>query len=345
MLRRALISQQENIEEIRLISLTKWINSIQLIAGAKIIPIKNDASERHYFRLKKGNDSYIAVDAKLNENCLTFIEIAKYLAEMDLCVPDIIEVDLENSFLLISDMGSDQYFDSFQSKPDKVNKLYFDAIDALLIMQNRGGAFENSLPPYNKTLLNYELSLFKDWFCSKHLNLDFNDLEEEEWKICCDFLINNATEQQQVFVHRDYHSKNLMVIPKNSPGILDFQDAVKGPFTYDLVSLLKDCYIARPKEQTHLLALYFYENLDKNFLSNLSEDQFLIYFELMGVQRHLKVAGIFCRLNYRDGKPSYLKDIHNVLDYIIEITPKYSELTFIDNLIKEKIIPILSDIK
>lgn len=345
MLRRTLISQQKNIKEIRLISLTKWINSIELIEGAEIIPIKNDASERRYFRLKKGEDTYIAVDVGLNENCLTFVEIARYLAEMSLCVPNIFEVDLENSFLLISDMGSDHYFDSFQSKPEKVNKLYIDAIDALLLMQNRGAAYAKSLPSYNENLLNYELSLFKDWFCSKHLNIDFNDFEEDKWKICCDFLVNNALEQQKVFVHRDYHSKNLMVIPNHNPGILDFQDAVKGPFTYDLVSLLKDCYIAWPREQVHLLALYYYENIDKNIFRNLSEEQFLIYFELMGLQRHLKVVGIFCRLNYRDGKPSYMRDIHTVLDYITEITSKYSELTFIDNLIREKIIPMLSEVK
>ena len=155
--------------------------------------------------------------------------------------------------------------------------------------------------------------------------------------------MNNALKQKKVFVHRDYHSKNLMVIPKNNPGILDFQDAVKGPFTYDLVSLLKDCYIAWPKEQVHLLALYYYENIDKNLFRNLSEEQFLTYFELMGLQRHLKVAGIFCRLNYRDGKSNYMKNIHTVFDYIIEITSKYSELIFVDNLIREKIIPMLSE--
>jgi len=344
-LRRGLITQQENIEEIRLISLTKWINSIELIAGAEIIPIKNDASERRYFRLKKGNDSYIVVDARLNENCLSFVEIARYFEEMDLCVPNIFEVDLENSFLLISDMGSDHYFDSFQSKPEKVNELYIDAIDALLLMQNRGIAYAKSLPSYNENLLNHELSLFKDWFCSKHLNLEFNNIQENEWKVCCDFLVKNALDQQKVFVHRDYHSKNLMVIPKKNPGILDFQDAVKGPFTYDLVSLLKDCYIAWPREQVHLLALYYYENIDKNIFRNLSEEQFLTYFELMGLQRHLKVAGIFCRLNYRDGKPNYMKYIYTVLDYIIEITSKYSELIFVDNLITEKIIPMLSETK
>ncbi|MBM37630.1 MAG: aminoglycoside phosphotransferase [Woeseia sp.] len=345
MLRRVLINKQENIEENSLIALTKWINSLKRIAGAEIIPLKNDASERRYFRLRKESESFIAVDASLNENCFKFIEIAKYLAKMDLCVPNIIEVDLKNSFFLVSDMGSDQYFDSFQSNADTVNELYTDAIDALLIMQNQGVVFEDSLPKYNKSLLNYELSLFKDWFCSKHLNLDFTNLEEDKWKICCDLLINNALEQRQVFVHRDYHSKNLMVMSKRSPGILDFQDAVKGPFTYDLVSLLKDSYIAWPREQVNLLANYYFENLDKNIFSSLSKEQFFIYFELMGVQRHLKVAGIFCRLNYRDGKPSYLKEINTVLNYIIEITPKYSELIFIDNLIREKIIPMLDDMK
>ena len=342
MFRRVSINNHENTDKFRLILLSKWISSIKLVAGAKISTLQNDASSRRYFRLEKGTKSFIAVDASLGGNCLAFIQIAKYLKKMNLCVPHIIETNVENNFLLVSDMGNEQYFNAFTSNPDVANTLLIDAIDSILIMQKRGISYQDNLASYDNSLLNFELELFRKWFCNKHLNLKFNKLDRKDWQECCEFLIENALGQKQVFVHRDYHSKNLMVLPKKNPGILDFQDAVKGPLTYDLVSLLKDCYIKRSPDQIRSLALYFHKNLDKNILSYLSVNQFMTNFELMGLQRHLKIAGIFCRLNYREKKSSYMQYIHITLSYIVEITKKYPELAFIDNLIRGKIMQTLA---
>ena len=208
-----------------------------------------------------------------------------------------------------------------------------------LPMQRRGIAFQASLPPYDDALLRFELSLFHDWLCGTHLGLSFSAAEAKAWQTCCDLLTENALNQPQVFVHRDYHSRNLMVTDENNPGILDFQDAVEGPLTYDLVSLLKDCYVRWPAEQVRQWALQFYRGLDGSMRSQVDELQFRRYFELMGVQRHVKAAGIFARLNHRDGKPAYLADIPRTLSYIVELGPQYEELQFLVRLIEENVMP------
>jgi aminoglycoside/choline kinase family phosphotransferase len=227
------------------------------------------------------------------------------------------------------------------SSPESAEGLYRDALVALAKVQSRGTAFQGALPPYNKDLLHRELSLFHDWLCEQHLQLEFSDDDEAEWAVLCDLLVNSALDQPQVFVHRDYHSRNLMVTENNNPGILDFQDAVEGPLTYDLVSLLKDCYVRWPSDQVEDWALAFFASLDEPVRAQLDQDQFLRYFDLMGVQRHLKAAGIFARLNNRDGKPAYMDDIPRTLQYIVDLEPKYTELDFLVRLINERCLPLL----
>jgi hypothetical protein len=273
------------------------------------------------------------------EDCLPFVRVAGYLEAMQLRAPRIIEADIENGFLLLSDLGDEQYLDRLKNDPDSADSLYEAAIDALLRMQRRGEAYQSILPPYDETLLRFELSLFHDWLCGRHLSIEFDEDDERNWQACCDVLVENALGQPQVFVHRDYHSRNLMVMDVGSPGILDFQDAVEGPFTYDLVSLLKDCYIQWPAERVRHWALNYFRKLSEKTHRQVSEQRFMRYFELMGVQRELKAAGIFCRLNYRDGKPFYLGDVPRTLGYIIEIGPRYRELDFLVDLIKEKVLP------
>lgn len=304
------------------------------------MPASGDASFRRYFRLQKGGESFIAMDAPPpQENCLPFVRVARYLEAMQLQAPRIIEADVENGFLLLTDMGSEQYLDRLQRDPDSADALYGAAIDALLRMQRRGAAYQSILPPYDEKLLRFELTLFHDWLCGTHLNIEFSDDDERAWQACCDVLVENALGQPQVFVHRDYHSRNLMVMDDGTPGILDFQDAVEGPFTYDLVSLLKDCYIHWPAERVRLWALDYYRRLSEKIHRQVNEQRFIRYFELMGVQRELKAAGIFCRLNYRDGKRAYLGDVPRTLDYIVETGPRYAELDFVVRLIKEKVLP------
>ncbi len=273
------------------------------------------------------------------EDCLPFLRIAGYLETMQLNAPRVIEANLEDGFLLLSDLGTRLYLDELQKNPGDAESLYADAIAALLTMQRRGAAYQSSLPPYDNDLLRFELSLFHDWLCIEHLGLSFSESDEEAWQACCDLLTENALDQPQVFVHRDYHSRNLMLTNHNNPGILDFQDAVEGPLTYDLVSLLKDCYVRWSAEQVKRWALQFYCALDRPMRERVAELQFRRYFELMGVQRHVKAAGIFARLNHRDGKPAYLDDIPRTLSYIVELGPHYEELQFLVSLIEKRVLP------
>ena len=273
-----------------------------------------------------------------NEDCLPFLRVAGYLESMQLNAPRVLEANLDDGFLLLSDLGSRPYLAALQQEPDAAPALYADAIDALLRMQRRGAAFQSHLPPYDEKLLRFELSLFHDWLCGTHLGIEFNDDEEAYWQGLCDRLVANALDQPQVFVHRDYHSRNLMVCDDN-PGILDFQDAVEGPLTYDLVSLLKDCYVKWPADQVWQWALDFYQGLDGALRESVDEAQFRRYFELMGVQRHLKAAGIFARLNHRDGKSVYLSDVPLTLSYVIDVAPRYPELAPLAELIETRVLP------
>ena len=344
MLRRSQISRLNTETDNRLVALKDWLQKIDAVAGAEPNPASGDASFRRYFRLHKGAESFIAMDAPPpQEDCLPFTRIAGYFEAMQLNTPRIIEANLEDGFLLLTDLGTTQYFDRLKVSPDSAAALYEDALNSLLLMQERGAAFQSALPPYDRKLLRIELALFHDWLCEKHLGIIFSKDDESDWLSLCDILINSALDQPQVFVHRDYHSRNLMVTDENNPGILDFQDAVEGPLTYDLVSLLKDCYVRWPVEQIEDWARGFYSQLDDRTRLLIDEKQFLRYFDLMGVQRHLKAAGIFARLNHRDGKPGYLADVPRTLQYIIDLVPKYPELEFLGHLINERCLPLLRD--
>jgi len=270
-----------------------------------------------------------------------FIRVAGYLEAMRLNAPRIVEADLEQGFLLLTDLGSTQYLDTLQREPERAAQLYEDALATLALMQARGTAFQSHLPPYDEKLLRFELSLFHDWLCGTHLGLRLDDDEQAQWQSLCDLLVNNALDQPQVFVHRDYHSRNLMVTAADNPGILDFQDAVEGPLTYDLVSLLKDCYLRWPATRIRDWAVEFHARLDSTLCEHMNERDFLYHFELMGVQRHLKAAGIFARLNHRDGKPGYMLDIPRTLAYVVELEPRYPQLEFVVRLIKERCLPRL----
>jgi len=339
-LRRNSISQNDTAADHRLAALNDWISGIIEVAGCEPTPASSDASFRRYFRLQNRLESFIVMDAPpAAEDCLSFVRIAGYLEAMQLTAPRIIEADIENGFLLISDLGNEQYLSCLESNPERAENLYADAIEALLCMQRRGAAYQASLPSYDETLLRFELSIFRDWLCSAHLNLNLSDDDEQHWQACCDVLVDNAMRQPQIFVHRDYHSRNLMVMEQGNPGILDFQDALEGPLTYDLVSLLKDCYVRWPADQVRRWALTYHRKLSEVTRERIDEQQFCRYFELMGVQRHLKAAGIFCRLSHRDGKPAYLDDVPRTLSYIVELGSRYDELNFLVPLIRDRVLP------
>jgi aminoglycoside/choline kinase family phosphotransferase len=326
----------------RLAELKLWLDSIGCSAKSEIQPASDDASFRRYFRISTAGSSLIAVDAPpQKENSRPFVRIAGYLAAMGVNVPRVIEFDAERGFLLLSDLGRDQYLEETRRRPQSIPRLYDDAIAALLVVQTQGHRYQSLLPPFDAELLQSEMSLFSEWLCERLLGLRFSAADIRAWGDVCELLINNALLQPQVFVHADYHSRNLIVSSDRNPGILDFQDAMEGPVTYDLVSLLKDCYLRLPAEEVRERALRFHAMLSDGIRQRFDEEQFLRSFELMGVQRHLKASGIFARLNMRDGKPRYMQDVPRTLSYIMELAPRYAELEFLFNLLDSRLLPAL----
>ena len=291
-----------------------------------------DASFRSYYRVGQGADSWILMDAPPEkESCERFIVVANKLRGAKLSAPEIVEQNSAQGFLLLTDFGGTDYLSILDTKTE--GHLYADALAALLKMQT---AIEcDDLPVYDENLLAQEMDLFRDCFLRDLLGIELDESQQMQWASIKNTLIQNALEQPQVFVHRDYHSRNLMKIDNNNPGILDFQDAVKGPITYDLVSLLRDCYIAWPPDRVNQLALDFYEIARVNKLVDVKPAKFLRWFNLMGIQRHLKAIGIFARLKLRDAKDGYLKDIPRTLEYIKQASAEENSMIGLYTLISE----------
>ena len=309
----------------RLSLLKTWLERQLGTVPADIRPASDDASFRRYFRFSHEGSSYIVMDAPPDrESCETFVRIDRLLAGFGLHVPGILAEDHEQGFLLLSDLGERQYLDALTD--ESVDRLYGDAMEALIRLQV-SHAVECSLPPYDRQLLLNEMNLFREWYLGRHLGRELSEDEGRALDAVYELLIDNALQQPQVCVHRDYHSRNLMLIERHNPGILDFQDAVLGPVTYDLVSLLRDCYVSWPRERVEAWALGYHDLATRSgIIRDVPEQQFLRWFDLMGVQRHLKASGIFARLNYRDGKPGYLGDIPRTLGYIVDVAGSYPEL-------------------
>lgn len=222
--------------------------------------------------------------------------------------------------------------------------LYAAAIESLVKMQVEGRRYVSQLPPYDEKLLREELALFSDWFCGRRLELKFSATEERGWRACCDLLVETALEQPQVFVHRDYNSRNLMAPRAGDPGpgVLDFQDAVRGPLTYDLASLLRDQFLSWPESRVAAWAKSWHRQaLEAGLVEELGPARFARWFDLTGAQRHLKVAGIFTRLWLRDGKPQYFADVPRNLGYLLDVAGRYPELAFLDRFIRERCLPAL----
>ncbi len=287
-------------------------------------PASSDASFRRYFRISFDGRTAIVMDAPpAHENCDRFIKVAEFFAATGLNVPAIEAADLEQGFLLISDLGTAQYLELLND--ENVDRLYGNALQSLLLLQKAEPAIE--FPQYDEALLTRELGIFTEWYLQKHLGHALNRNETAQLHEAYACLVRNALEQPRVIVHRDYHSRNLLDTGTSRPGILDFQDAVIGPVTYDLVSLLKDCYIAWPEGRVERWACdYKALCVADGVIPEVSDQEFLRWFHLMGAQRHLKAAGIFARLKHRDAKPGYLADIPRTLSYVAQVAAKYPEL-------------------
>ncbi|MBN2647458.1 MAG: phosphotransferase [Thiotrichales bacterium] len=328
-------------------AMCSWLESLPLLRESVFDlpqPASSDASFRRYFRIVLNqpfrnqdsaelgyhNDRLIIMDAPpQHEDCRPFLAVADTLAQCGLNVPLCLAQDLSQGFLLLSDLGSQTYLNQLQSDGGRhAESLYSQALDALLQLQTRGQSAAKHLPLYDAALLEREMDLFVDWLGVRHLERPLNHLQQLQWQEMKRFLIDSAVQQPQTYVHRDYHSRNLMCAPGRNPGILDFQDAVFGPLTYDAVSLLRDCYIAWPAEQVQeWLRAYFLALCQNQLLEQNQWRDFVRAFDLMGIQRHLKAAGIFARLWHRDGKDGYLQDIPATLHYILQVGAAYPVLT------------------
>ncbi len=311
--------------------MTDWLDVLGY-RNYTLSPASEDASFRTYHRLQRGENSWIVMDAPPEkEPCDQFIKIAGKLRQANLSVPEIIEANLPQGFLLLTDFGQTSYLSVLDAKNE--GALYADALTALLQMQINIDS--DDLPDYDEPLLMREMELFRHWFLGELLGIELSEAQAEQWDSIRQLLVKNALEQPQVFVHRDYHSRNLMKMDQYNPGIIDFQDAVKGPVTYDLVSLLRDCYIDWPAVRVDQLALDYYEFAKLNQLVDVKPSKFLRWLNLMGIQRHLKAIGIFSRLKIRDRKNVYMKDIPRTLDYVRQISAKEMNMVGLHALITD----------
>ncbi len=297
----------------RKLQLEQWLKTVLAEKAFTLTTASADASFRRYFRVHMEGQTFIAMDAPPEkESCEPFVNVAALFAQGGLNVPEVIHQDITQGFLLLSDLGDDTYLSQLTEKNAK--QLYGDATNALIKLQLSSQA--DALPHYDEALLMREMQLFPDWYISKHLNVTLSDAQQAVLDEVFKTLAENIVNQAQVYVHRDYHSRNLMVCDDN-PGVLDFQDAVYGAITYDLVSLLKDAYISWEEADMMDWVVRYWDPAKKAGLPVPADfSEFYRDFEWTGAQRHIKILGIFVRLSHRDGKDGYLKDLPLVMDYL-----------------------------
>jgi len=308
-----------------------WAQNALDDAGFVLESASADASFRSYWRGTSAGTSWIVMDAPPDrEDTGPWLAMARRLTEAGLNAPLIRAVDSENGFVLMSDLGSRLFLPELEEA--SADRLYGQALDALLRMQLQVPC--DDLPVYDEARLVAEMELMPTWFFERHLGFTPGCEQWDVIELAFRTLVGNATGQTQVFVHRDYHSRNLMIAEDERPGILDFQDAVRGPMTYDLVSILRDCYIEWPDQRVYAWAESYRQRAEAAGLATGSPERFRRAFDLMGLQRHIKVLGIFCRLYYRDGKAGYLQDLPLVWRYTRDIGRRYPETAPLVDLIE-----------
>ena len=313
--------------------LKRWIETRLNVSPLALEPASADASFRRYFRVRTADGSLIAMDAPpAHEDCRPFVRVARLMAEAGLNVPRVIAEDFERGFLLLSDLGTANYLQALNG--DTADGLFGDAIDALLRWQlaSKPGV----LPPYDEALLRRELNLFPEWYVGRHYAISLDAGQNQALAAVFALILKCNLAQPAVYVHRDYMPRNLMVCEPN-PGVLDFQDAVYGPITYDVASLFKDAFISWDEERVLDWTARYWEKAKRAGLPVAADfGEFYRDFEWMGLQRHLKVLGIFARLNYRDGKSGYLEDTPRFVGYVRTVAARYGAfkplLTLLDEI-------------
>jgi aminoglycoside/choline kinase family phosphotransferase len=321
----------------RLDRLERWIAGLPGPPVERIAPASADASFRRYFRVHRGGATQVAMDAPPERESLdAWLRVARILAATGVHVPAVLAVDSEQGFVLMDDLGRRNYLEALGQGADP-EPLYAAAVDALVQLQTGDAA---GLPAYDREQLMREMELFPEWFLVRHLALAPDAGERAMIAAAFEWLAGEALAQPTVLVHRDYHSRNLLVRAEGNPGIVDFQDAVHGPVSYDLVSLLKDCYVVWPRTQlTAWLDRYRAAASAAGIPVGADRTEFVAWFDRMGLQRHIKVLGIFARLWHRDGKPAYLADLPRVLDYALAVTGALPELTDFDAYLRRAVVP------
>ena len=341
----------------RLTLIRSWLTRDLGWRVGRISVASADASFRRYFRVSRGDvdpaawapraDTLIVMDAPPGkEDVAPYLKVSSLLEQAGAHVPHVHASDSKRGFIVMEDLGDIQYLSRLKTGRG-VDKLYGEALTTLANIQVRGLRAASALPPYDRAPLERELNLMPEWFLRKHLGLELSPEERALLTVTFEFLINEALLQPQVFVHRDFHSRNLMVLPndnKGGPGVIDFQDALRGPIGYDLVSLLKDCYISWSRERVERW-VRGYRRVLGNLGANVgdSEYQFMRWFDLIGVQRHLKVLGIFARLWHRDGKIGYLADLPLTLEYVRDACRRYPELVEFERWLSWRVEPQLAE--
>jgi N-acetylmuramate 1-kinase len=322
---------------------TDWVTRELRLRPRLIEPASSDASFRRYFRVFHQGGTHIVMDAPPGrEDVRPYLNITVMLETARVHVPRVYEWDIERGLLLLEDLGTRQYLPALEAGGD-ADQLYRDALQSLADIQVRGRESAFQLPAYDREVLVREMALMPEWFCDRHLQLDLTRGQGEMLSGAFEFLVAEALAQPQVFVHRDYHSRNLMITRERNPGIIDFQDALRGPVGYDLVSLLKDCYISWPRSRVEgwVRDYRLMMPAQASHSAGINDAQMLRWFDVIGIQRHLKVLGIFARLWYRDGKSGYLKDLPLTLQYVVDACAGFPQLRELREFLQQRVVPAL----
>ncbi|MDG2392349.1 MAG: phosphotransferase [Thalassotalea sp.] len=322
--------------------LSSWLQSQFPQHQIDLTPLSGDAGFRCYYRLSLAQQSFIVVDAppeKLNN--LAFVELAQAFSQQGLNIPQIIAYDAEQGFMCLTDFGDCLLADRLTD--ESMLALYRQALELLPRISQVKATAQWPLPIYDAAFLQLEMEIFIEWLLADYLKIELSSGEQHQLQQCFDVIIKSALQQPQVTVHRDFHSRNLMLLSNDELGVIDFQDAVTGPITYDLVSLIRDCYVRWDDKLVNQLITEFWQNLQQNQNEfNVEQATFNRWVDLMGIQRHIKASGIFARLYLRDNKPGYLADIPLTLSYLVDIAGKYPELEFISELVAQQVLPKLN---
>lgn len=322
-------------------ALNEWLKQQEGLLSYTLTPLAGDASFRRYFRLKTADKRYVVMDAPpAKEGLASFIQVENILNNQGIHTPHIIATDICQGFALLEDLGDTLL--STELCLDNQNIRYTAALDTLLKIQ-QCPVNNPALARFNSAHMKQEMGLFKTWFLEHLLDLSLSAREEKQLAQVFEQLATHLNRQPQRFIHRDYHSRNLMIVTQDpiEIGVIDFQDAMEGPFTYDLVSLIKDCYIHWPEETRNVWVSYFYHNLpDKE---GWSLDEFQQGLNWCGLQRHLKVLGIFSRLHLRDNKSAYLKDLPLTLQHVMSCMTQYDAFHPLQDLMEKRVLPIFKE--